>query len=118
MEKLKTQTVYTEVPVSERLPISTSNKADYCYTDNGIMWNQRKNGVWYKPGASVSRHDEQPQFWLEKKEDQIVMPLEEFKKAIGDAFEAGFKKCGENMIDHLIEISNPAPDKKQYIINL
>ena len=55
---------------------------------------------------------------LEKKKQQIVMSIDEFENIACEIWDAAFEKSGENMIDHIIEISNPAPDKETYIDNL
>ena len=44
--------------------------------------------------------------------------LELKKQWCGEAFDAGFEKCGENMIDHLIEVSKPLPDKETFLNNI
>jgi len=51
----------------------------------------------------------------------LLTPLELLelrKKWASEDWDAAFKKSGENMIDHVIEISNPAPDKETYINSL
>lgn len=59
MDKIKTQTIYQEVP---------ENTDHILETWDGTYWNTKN---------------------LEKQEDQVCMSREDFLKAIGDAFEAG-----------------------------
>lgn len=56
--------------------------------------------------------------WLKLKEQSYLLSAEELKTLLGEAFDAGFKKSGENFIDHIIEIPNPAPDKQTFLNNL
>ena len=59
-------------------------------------------------------------------EDKLLIPVEnvylltkdEIKNIVSDAWDAGFRKSVENSVDHMIEISNPAPDKEAYLNNL
>ena len=59
-------------------------------------------------------------------EDKLLIPVEnvylltvdEIKKIVNDAWDAGFRKSVENSVDHMIEISNPTPDKEAYLNNL
>lgn len=114
MEKITT-TVYLEVPVSERLPeeygwystLYLANLQDFFWFENGKFYNPEDR----ETPIDVTH-------WIEKKEEMVCMSKEEAIKWAGEIWEAAFKKSGENMIDHIIEIPNPAPDKDTYINNL
>ena len=117
MDKIKSQTVYTEVPVSERLPEQMFNvvnhgdgfKTAYFHKDAHIseQWSDDTSG----------RRLTFPDIWLEKKEDQIVMSESQFneltKQIAGDAFQAGVD--WRNGIIKYGAVHNPYMDKDQYI---
>ncbi len=53
------------------------------------MWNQPQNKLWYRPGMSIARPDEQPDVWLEKKEDVYVLSEQEMLDLLTTTYNAG-----------------------------
>jgi len=105
---MKKQTIYVEVPISERLPNEgyhrTIGDVQSCYYhEDTKMWGGRHSML------DITH-------WLEKKEEQIVMSKDEFEKAILDAFEAGqqFEFECENIKQELSKY----PNNKIYLSNL
>ncbi len=52
------------------------------------------------------------------KESWVNVYLIAMKRIAEMSFEAGFEYSKERSIDHMIEISNPKPDKEQFIKTL
>lgn len=75
----------------------------------------------FETGLNTSHLTDILGVWHEQKEGYFhtTEQLIELKKQwCGEAFDAGFEKCGENMIDHLIEVSKPLPDKETFLNNI
>ncbi len=60
----------------------------------------------------------EPKVFVKKQENVFVLTEHEIKELLSKTFDAGFNYSGECFIDHLIEISNPYPNKEQYIKQL
>ena len=69
---IKTNTVYIEVDCSERLP----NKEAYFYTNLGsVYFDKQIDRVGW-------RFPNKPDWWLDKREDQVIMSKEDHDKAL------------------------------------
>jgi len=68
---MKEQTVYTQVPVSERRPEGSG----WYNTDIGYLY-YAVNCTWIE--YSDSSTSVEPEYWFERKENQIVMNSEDF----------------------------------------
>jgi len=114
---MKKQTVYVEVLVSEKKP----NDNGYYFTKHPNSYSgtiesacEFHDGDFYvNEDKGYPSSDNKTISWLEKKEEQIVMSLEEFKKAVGDAFDAGFD-MGHSEGADISRFTNH-PDKELYI---
>lgn len=103
---MKTQTVYIEVPVSERLP--EDNETKFVKTTL-TEWESAsfEKDHWDGDLRGDFDNPELVTHWLEKKEDQITMSKAEFEKYISDAFIAGFDSS-----------LMATPNKEEYLTNL
>ncbi len=84
---MKTHTVYVEIPCSENPKTSgiyQTNLGQLYYSNN--IWSTVKNSIHVIPN-----------WWLEKREDQVVMGIDKFVESIENAFVAGDQRgIGEN----------------------
>jgi len=106
---MKTQTIYIEVQVSERLPERVSE----CF----IIVDDYKS-VSIFDGTNFFSNDDRvtPSVFLEKKTDQVIISKEDFLKAIGNAFDAGYNNGHSDGAD-ILEFTNH-PDKKKYLSDI
>ncbi len=105
---MKLTITYIPVSVEDRLPEDNgSQTANYVYTDNGIMWNQPQNKLWYYPGQSIANKP-QPTVWLEKKDSVFVLTKEELEKLLNNTFFAGYQSASDD----------DKPDSVEYINKL
>jgi len=112
MQTIKEQTVYTEVPISERLP------EEYGWYSTLYLANLQ-DFFWFESGNFYNPEDRETPInvthWLEKKENQVVMSLEDFKRVIGETFNAGYNHgFGQSEF----EGESVTPNKEQYLSNL
>lgn len=82
---MKTETVYVQLNCSERLP---KEKGHY-FTNEGHLYFSTK-GEWFTTSVNSNIV-----WWLEKREDVIVMTKEEFENERSTAFQDG-QNCGGN----------------------
>jgi len=109
---MKKQTVYTEVPVSERMPEETGWYSCIYGADlKDFLWYDATARLFFGKIGKVNYVTH----WLDKKTDQVIMSKEDFLKAIGDAYDAG-----ENHESQRLFAMKPAPSftKEQYLSNL
>jgi hypothetical protein len=74
---MKTETVFVQVPYSEH-----PKEPDYYFTEKGLLLFE--DGIWSNGDGTTFV----PNWWLEKREEQVVMSKEEYKELMNNMLSA------------------------------
>ena len=123
-KKLVPQTVYLPVNINERLP--KKDMGYFTYHEDyfiGEKIDQSLGALMFENGIFEieDKYHAQPSHWLEKKQNQVVISIDEFKEQLKSAYNAGRTSEYENKFGYDAYVrSTPTtkPDLDTYIDNL